>query len=78
LPRLAKERGFDRVPVDVVKVPHHGSRNNVGPDLLAAITAERYVFSIDGGIYGHPDPVAVARIVTACAATARALGRPLS
>jgi hypothetical protein len=76
LRRLAQDRRIDRVPVDVVKVPHHGSRNNVGPELLSAVAAERYVFSTDGGIYHHPDPVAVARIITACSTTAQARGRP--
>jgi hypothetical protein len=74
--RLARERGVERVTVEVVKVPHHGSRNNLGPDLLAVLDSERWVFSTNGAIYHHPDPVSIARIVTARSAVARATGRP--
>jgi beta-lactamase superfamily II metal-dependent hydrolase len=76
LGRLARERGVEQITVDVVKVPHHGSRNNLGPDLLAVLGSERWVFSTNGAIYHHPDPMSVARIVTARAAAAKATGRP--
>lgn len=54
-----------QIRVDAVKVPHHGSRNNLTTDLLAAIQASRYLFSTSGAIFGHPDDEAVARIIWA-------------
>lgn len=30
---------------DLLKVPHHGSNNNITPDFLRAVTADRYVIS---------------------------------
>ena len=40
--------------VDVLKVPHHGSSNNVELDFFKQITADHYVFSGDGD-YGNPE-----------------------
>jgi hypothetical protein len=37
LRRLAAERGTRRVPVDALKLPHHGSRNNLSPELLEVL-----------------------------------------
>jgi hypothetical protein len=52
-----------RVPFDLVKLPHHGSRNNVTRALVQAIDCPQWVFSTDGTIFRHPDAVAVSRIV---------------
>lgn len=62
---LAEQRGLDRVEVDVFKLPHHGSRGNVFPSLLAMAPARHYVFSSNGDIFRHPDDAAVARTVLA-------------
>ncbi len=64
LDRLARERG-GRVPINVCKLPHHGSRANVSPDLVAAVRAGRYLFSTSGKQFKHPDPEAIARILVA-------------
>lgn len=63
LRRLARERGTARVAVDVFKVPHHGSKYNLGSDLLDVLDCRRFLFSTNGAIFGHPDPVAVSRIL---------------
>ena len=52
-----------RLGVDVFKLPHHGSAANVTDDLLDAIDAKVFVFSTNGAIFGHPDRVAVARVL---------------
>ena len=41
-------------PVDIFKVPHHGSDRNNGPALFAAVPATHYVISADGK-NGNPD-----------------------
>ena len=60
--RLAEADG-GRVRLDALKVAHHGSAGNVSRDLLEIIDCQRYLFSTNGARYGHPDPVAVARIL---------------
>jgi hypothetical protein len=40
--------------VDVLKVPHHGSSNNLERDFFERITADHYVFSGDGE-HGNPE-----------------------
>ena len=40
--------------VDLLKVPHHGSANNLDDDFFQRITADHYVFSGDGE-HGNPE-----------------------
>lgn len=40
--------------VDILKVPHHGSANNLDDDFFERITADHYVFSGDGE-HGNPE-----------------------
>lgn len=42
------------IHVDVFKVPHHGSANNIDRDLFERITADHYVFS-GNGEFGNPE-----------------------
>lgn len=41
--------------VDVLKLPHHGSINNVAADLFEAVSADVYIVSADGVTHGLPD-----------------------
>jgi len=52
------------VKLDLVKLPHHGSRNNVSKELVAAVDCPLWVVSSDGTQFRHPDPQAIARILT--------------
>jgi hypothetical protein len=63
LRRLAADRGSRSVPVDAFKVSHHGSRNNLSPELLEVLDCPRFLFSTNGRRFRHPDAVAVSRIV---------------
>jgi hypothetical protein len=40
--------------VDILKIPHHGSSNNLNPDFFERIRADHYVFSGDGE-HGNPE-----------------------
>ena len=40
--------------VDLLKVPHHGSANNLDDDFFERITADHYVFS-GNGEHGNPE-----------------------
>jgi beta-lactamase superfamily II metal-dependent hydrolase len=55
--------GRDKLQVDAVKLPHHGSRNNVSSELLELLDCDNYLFSTSGAIYKHPDQEAVARAI---------------
>jgi beta-lactamase superfamily II metal-dependent hydrolase len=63
LRRLLADRGLDRLPVDAVKTPHHGSAANVTDDFLSLVDSSRFLFSTNGSTYRHPDNVAVRRVL---------------
>jgi beta-lactamase superfamily II metal-dependent hydrolase len=48
---------------DAVKVPHHGSRKNISPQLLGIVKSPRWLFSSDGAKFKHPHDEAVARVI---------------
>ena len=48
---------------DMIKLPHHGSQNNVSKELVESLDCPIWVFSTSGSRHFHPDPEAVARIV---------------
>lgn len=45
----------DRINVDLLKVPHHGSDRNVAPVFFEKVRARHYVFSGDGTVGSNPD-----------------------
>lgn len=57
------ERLNEALTVDVLKLPHHGSQNNVNQELIEKVPADKFIFSSNGATYGHPDPEGVARVV---------------
>jgi hypothetical protein len=63
LDRLLARRRMSRLAVDAVKLPHHGSQNNVNAALVARVASPHWLFSSDGTFFEHPDPEAVARVV---------------
>ncbi|MBN2307552.1 MAG: hypothetical protein JXR94_01190 [Candidatus Hydrogenedentes bacterium] len=53
-----KETGLltnDHIHVDVLKVPHHGSKRNSTPGFFETVTADHYVFSAHSAKHGHPN-----------------------
>jgi len=48
---------------DLVKLPHHGSENNVSTELVKALNCQYYLFSSNGARYKHPSQPAVARVI---------------
>jgi hypothetical protein len=51
------------VEFDLVKAPHHGSRQNMTRELAELVDCPVWVFSSDGTTYRHPDAQAIARIL---------------
>lgn len=52
---LLSARRQDKLKVDVFKLPHHGSRQNMTDDLLDLIDPERVLVCTDGSKFKHPD-----------------------
>jgi beta-lactamase superfamily II metal-dependent hydrolase len=52
-----------KLRLDAFKVSHHASQNNLSPALLKLINCRHYLVSTNGAVFGHPDRVAVARII---------------
>lgn len=47
----------------MVKLSHHGSKNNFSMEFLKLIRTRKFVVSTDGKYFGHPDKEVIARIV---------------
>ena len=58
-----KEEEFP-IKFDLIKIAHHGSKNNTSPELLNYIDSEKYIFSTNGLIHNHPDKETIARIIS--------------
>ncbi|MGY4537412.1 beta-lactamase superfamily II metal-dependent hydrolase [Mucilaginibacter sp. UYNi724] len=54
-----------RLKVDLVKISHHGSKNNTINDVLDMIDCDRFIISTNGGnsTHAHPDRETIARII---------------
>jgi len=64
LAALARRRGVvGPLPIDAVKLSHHGSRANVTQDLIRAVDARHFVFSTNNSYFRHPNAEAVARVI---------------
>lgn len=61
--RLAQEEDEEKLVLDAFKLPHHGSRNNIGDELLAVLDCRRFLVSTNGRQFKHPDDEAIARLV---------------
>ena len=68
LTTLINQRGEERLDLEVLKLPHHGSKGNTTSKLLALAPARRYVVSTNGERFHHPDDIALARVVTSAPA----------
>ena len=57
-----KEETFP-IKFDLIKISHHGSKNNTSPELLELIDSEKYMISTNGVTHNHPDLETIARII---------------
>ncbi|MEM9314335.1 MAG: CHAT domain-containing protein [Pseudomonadota bacterium] len=61
--RLLVARGLERLPLDALKMAHHGSARNNSFELLELLDCRRYLISTNGSTHHHPDPEALARVL---------------
>ncbi|MEM7373643.1 MAG: MBL fold metallo-hydrolase [Bacteroidota bacterium] len=53
-----------KLPLDCMKISHHGSRKNTSEELLELISCQNYIISSDGiNSYGHPSKECLVRII---------------
>ncbi len=62
--RLCRMRNVERLDVDALKMSHHGSARNNSYELLEMLNCSRFLVSTNGSGHHHPDPEALARIVS--------------
>ena len=60
---IQRRWGARKLKVSACKLPHHGSKANVSPQLVKRLDCGRYIFSTDGAHFRHPDREGVARVV---------------
>jgi beta-lactamase superfamily II metal-dependent hydrolase len=65
LASLATNEPSGRVPLAAFKLPHHGSKFNLSPELLALVDCHRFLISSNGTFFNHPQPETIARILKA-------------
>jgi hypothetical protein len=58
----AASGGLNPLPVDILKLPHHGSDRDLTEDFVRLFPARHYVISANGK-YGNPDPPALRALV---------------
>ncbi len=65
LKRLAEERSVARLHFDAVKLPHHGSMNNISKAWLQWVDCDHWLISTNGAVFQHPD-VETAQLIADC------------
>lgn len=63
--KLLAEFDDGRLKLDVVKMSHHGSRNNVSNEMLDLLDCNNYIISTNGGMGNsyHPDRESIANLL---------------
>lgn len=63
LASLDRMEEAEPMEVDVVKLAHHGSKNNTNIDLVKKIKSKNWIVSTNGKKFNHPDQEAIARVI---------------
>lgn len=63
LKQYMKDKKLQKIKFDLIKVSHHGSKNNISNGLLELLECDKYVISTNGEIYNHPDLECLSKII---------------
>lgn len=67
IPSIITEKIPENSHFDIVKISHHGSKNNTSMSLLKRIKCNSFIISTNGpGNYGHPHSETLVRIIRSC------------
>lgn len=61
--KLYKENGNKLIPLEFIKLPHHGSHRNISEDIISKISCTKYVICTDGNNHNLPDKKALLKVV---------------
>lgn len=64
--KALKLKGFskeNKLKLDLLKLPHHGSKKNLNKDFLDMIDCKKYILSTNGAVFKHPDKESISRII---------------
>lgn len=61
LERELKKLNYDFF--DLIKIPHHGSNQNMTNDLAEILRSDKYLYSTNGKKHNHPDLAGIAKVV---------------
>lgn len=59
---ILKKDGYE-LKFDLLKVSHHGSRNNISKELLNLVNVDKFIFSTNGKCHNHPDLECLSKII---------------
>lgn len=66
LKSLASQGSKTKMRFDAVKLPHHGSMNNVNDAWLALVDCDNWLISTNGAVFNHPDKETAELIARHC------------
>lgn len=61
-----KNEGYSKdnpIKLNLFKLPHHGSKNNINKELIEMIDCDKYLISTNGSYHNHPDKEALAKLI---------------
>ncbi|WP_343342755.1 MBL fold metallo-hydrolase [Terrisporobacter petrolearius] len=59
-----KENNLEKINFDLVKISHHGSKNNTTNDLFNLLQSKKYLITTNGNKFSHPDVECISKIIT--------------
>lgn len=63
LRKYIQDNNIDKIKFDLVKLSHHGSKNNITTDFFKIFYSDRYLVSSNGKRYNHPDIECLCKVI---------------
>ncbi len=63
LRKYKEDNNLSKITFDLVKVSHHGSKNNIHTDFFDIFSSNRYLIATNGDRHNHPDIECVSKII---------------
>ncbi len=61
--KLYEENDTELIPLDFIKLPHHGSHRNITKDIISKISCAKYIICTDGNNHFLPDKKALLKVI---------------
>lgn len=63
LNQYMEDKKLQKIKFDLIKVSHHGSKNNISNGLLELLESDKYMISTNGERHNHPDLECLSKII---------------